>query len=336
MPVRLSLVIPTRDRPALLGRALAAIARHVDPRHAADVLVVDNGREAGTEAAFQAAAAAHPRLPWRLVHEPVPGLLSGRHRGAAEARGDVLCYLDDDALVTATWSETVRDAFADGAARLVGGPSAPLFERRPPGWLRHLWAGVAGGGRMLDLLSLIDCGPEPRPVEPWFVWGLNFSIRRDALAECGGFHPDGVPPPLLRLRGDGEGGLAYKLAARGERALYHPGALVHHVLPASRITLPAVERRAFAQGVSDSYTAIRAAGAAPPPAPPAAPRRTALRHARARFFGSALALKELVADARAAGRAFHEAEVRRDPRLLAWVLRPDYFDYSLPEGAGVS
>ena len=33
-----------------------------------------------------------------------------------------------------------------------------------------------------------------------------------------------------------------------------------------------------------------------------------------------------------AGMQFHQNEVRSDPKLLEWVIRPDYFDYRLPEG----
>jgi GT2 family glycosyltransferase len=328
----LSLVVPTRNRAPLLGRALEAVGRHADPALLTDVIVVDNGSNDETPAVFRAAQARHPRHPWRYVQEPMPGLLSGRHRGASEARGDVLCYLDDDAVVDAGWCEAVRAGFADASVSLVGGPSRPIFEGRPPRWLRHLWRDV-DGVHMLDSLSLIDCGPEPRLVEPWFVWGLNFSIRRQALHECGGFHPDGMPSHLLRYRGDGEGGLAYKIAERGLRTMYQPRALVLHALPPDRLTLAALERRSFAQGISDSYTAIRKAGAVPDgAAEPASAGRRLMRRAAVALFGSPRALHRLLASARAAGVRFHREQVRREAALLDWVLRPDYFDYALPAG----
>lgn len=329
----LSIVVPTRDRAALLARALDALACHSDPARLADVIVVDNGSGDDTATTCRDAARRHPHHPWRYVREPIPGLLSGRHRGAAEARGDVLCYLDDDALIQPGWCEAVLEGFTDPSVSLLGGPSRPSYEQPPPAWLEHLWRTI-DGGRMLDSLSLIDCGPRPRVVEPYFVWGLNFSIRRGVLHECGGFHPDGVPARLLRFRGDGEGGLAYKLAERGLQALYHPGALVHHWLGAERLTLEALEQRAFAQGISDSYTVIRQAGAVPTTvaSPVAEDRRAQGLREAVRDSGAAEALHELLGAARAAGRRFHESEVRRDPDLLAWVLRPDYFDYRLPAG----
>jgi hypothetical protein len=43
-------------------------------------------------------------------------------------------------------------------------------------------------------------------------------------------------------------------------------------------------------------------------------------------------LGALIGRAHAAGVAFHENEVRNDPKLLEWVLKPDYVDYALPDG----
>ena len=37
------------------------------------------------------------------VGDPQPGLLAGRHRGAREARGEILIYLDDDVRVSEGW-----------------------------------------------------------------------------------------------------------------------------------------------------------------------------------------------------------------------------------------
>jgi len=42
--------------------------------------------------------------------------------------------------------------------------------------------------------------------------------------------------------------------------------------------------------------------------------------------------RRLMARAHYDGIQFHRKEVRRDPTLLEWVLRDDYFDYRLPAG----
>src|SRR4029077_15714003 len=103
---------------------------------------------------------------------------------------------------------------------LVGGPSLPEYEVEPPEWLESLWHYDADGRRTLGALSLIDSGPAIRPEDPIYIWGLNFSIRREVFVKCGGFHPDTVPAPLQRYQGDGETGLSLKLKAAGFRTLY--------------------------------------------------------------------------------------------------------------------
>lgn len=45
-----------------------------------------------------------------------------------------------------------------------------------------------------------------------------------------------------------------------------------------------------------------------------------------------MAVRHLMGRAHAMGFQFHQNEVRNDPKLLDWVQKPDYLDYSLPEG----
>lgn len=334
-PFAFSLIIPTRNRAGMLVRALESVARAVVPGDPVEVIVVDNGSTDDTPDVFKAVSERIPSLAWRYFYDDMPGLLTGRHRGAREASGDVLCYLDDDVLLGATWLGAIREAFQDPGIALAGGPSRALFEVTPPLWLEDLWQEL-DGGRMLDSLSLIDYGSSKRSVEPYFVWGLNFAVRKQVLHECGGFHPDGVPSQLLRFRGDGEGGLSFKIKERGLQTLYHPDAAVTHIIPASRLTVRAFEQRAFSQGISDSYTRIRRERSMP--SPPVRSWKETLWGMKRSLDRVALGrgrrkrMRELMAQAHGAGVAFHQEEVRHDPVLLEWVLKEDYFDYTLPAG----
>ena len=167
----------------------------------------------------KAVAEKYPRLALRYFRDDMPGLLTGRHRGAKEARGEILAYLDDDVLLAPGWLEGLRDALRDPAVVLVGGPSRPRYDGDPPSWLDELsWE--FEDGRLLSSLSLIDLGTEKRPIDPCFVCGLNFSIRKNVFHECGGFHPDLMPKALQRYQGDGETGLSLKIKKIG--TLYGP------------------------------------------------------------------------------------------------------------------
>lgn len=333
----ISIIIPTLNRAPTLANALNSITRAIGPSEAVEIIIVDNGSTDHTKQICKHIAEQFPRHQWRYFYDDMPGLLTGRHRGAKEARGDVLVYLDDDILLAPTWLESLKEAFRDPNIVLVGGPSTPAFEIEPPSWLQEFWTAIEGG-RECSWLSLIERGDSVKPVDPGYIWGLNFSIRKKTFEDCEGFHPDCIPKALQRYQGDGETGLAIKIKDAGLQCLYHPGVALKHVIPASRLTPTSFEQRAFYQGVSDSFTRIRSQSFGNE-------RRNKknlkaiLRSLKCRLSPSYLIRREtvtpvrqLVARAYTAGYSFHQNEVQNDPELLAWVLRPNYFDYALPKG----
>ena len=89
-----SVVIPTRNRRATLAALLERVAPQAKAA-GAEVLVVDNGSTDGTPELLRPLE-ADGRV--RVVHEPTPGATRARNAGARAARGDVVSFIDDDAL----------------------------------------------------------------------------------------------------------------------------------------------------------------------------------------------------------------------------------------------
>jgi len=290
----------------------------------------------------------HHRI--RYLLEPEPGLLSGRHRGAMESDGEILVFLDDDIEATAGYLHAILDAFQDPTVQLVGGPNLPNYESEPPAWVESFWSTTPYGGRMCGFLSLLDLGGNAIEIHPNYIWGLNFAIRRRALFDLGGFHPDCIPDALQHFQGDGETGLTMKASAQGYKAVFTPGAAVHHFISASRMTPEYFERRSYYQGVCDSYSRIRREGLvtkvqwrARELAGAAVRRAKRLYVRRFRRIAAAtqreispvndpqvVAIQQRIQRAYKAGFEFHRNAVSRNPELLAWVLRSDYWDYHLP------
>jgi glycosyltransferase involved in cell wall biosynthesis len=325
--IRVSVSVPTLNRAEFLAGCLDSLAGQDFPSSAFEVLVVDNGSTDGTAALSGQALRDSGIANLRILLEPEPGLLSGRHRGAIEAKGGLLVFVDDDIEAAPGWLSALVRAFDDPRVHLAGGPSVGRFAVTPPPWFAHFqrrdpW------GESCPALSLIHMGPERRLVAPHFVWGLNYAIRRQTLFDLGGFHPDCIPAHLQQYQGDGETGLSNKLAEQGLLCVYEPEALVHHCIPASRLTLEAFCKRFFYQGVCDSYTAIRSLGAvaAPPGRDELAARSLAGHHGPGRAEPELLRIHQGYAD----GYLFHNAAVAASPALLEWVLRRDYIDYRLP------
>lgn len=363
MSVKITIVIPTFHPLKQLSMVIGSLQRQSLANADYDIVVVANGLCLENESLELLDNKT------TLYLDPIPGLLTGRHRGALEAKGDILVFVDDDIEAAPGWLQAIVDTFADPSVQLVGGRNLPRYEVEPPRWIEAFKWTPPYGGWALGYLSLLDLGDRMLDIDANYIWGLNFAIRRQALFDLGGFHPDCIPDHLQHFQGDGETGLTMKANERGYRAVYQPRAVVYHHIPAGRLTPEYFERRAFYQGVCDSYADIRRAGGVVPLPWEAQPEsssttidgwkarlsryahhplqhgRNFLRHILAPSTSSGSAgtavqvkeddelrqIKERVQKAYRLGYEFHHNAVKQEPLLLEWVLRKDYWDYRLPD-----
>lgn len=279
----------------------------------------------------------HRPQPLQRVSAGHVGLVAGRHRALEAVNADVIVYLDDDVILARGALERILEPFGDPQVHFVGCRYLPYYEQEPPPWLTDLWQVERDGFRTFYQLSLLDGGETSRLFSPRLVWGLCFAVRRDTVIKLGGFHPDGYPWELRRFRGDGETGLAVLAESLGLKAYYQGQTHVLHRVPASRMTPQYLERRSFLEGISSSYAQVRRNARIPPQ--PDGSWRDVIRPAKRKLdrlmaFRSPTTSRvhRLMVVAHEAGMRYHEEELRNDPKLLEWVLRPNYFDYTLPEG----
>ena len=101
MPILFSVILATRDRPGLFSEALDSVLAQTHP--AVEIIVVNDGSKPECLADYQpiwAAAAAARGAQFQahsLVHRPKGhGQSYSINYGVAQARGDYVCFLDDD------------------------------------------------------------------------------------------------------------------------------------------------------------------------------------------------------------------------------------------------
>jgi len=111
----ISVVVPTRDRPAALRRCLDALSAQTVLDHL-EVVVVDDGSRAADEVAAATAGHAHVRL----IRRSGGGPAAARNAGARTARGAFLCFTDDDCVPRPDWAERIVDALRQGADAAAG------------------------------------------------------------------------------------------------------------------------------------------------------------------------------------------------------------------------
>lgn len=357
----ITVAMPTNKVPESPTAALQSlVVQKTD--FAYEILVLDNGCDVLLRGALESIGKCSPATV-QYIPVPDPGLHCGRNAAVMHAQSDLLVYVDDDIVAAPGWLQAIVDTFRDTEAHLVGGRSLPRYEAEPPDWLEAFWSHSPNGRHSCGYLSLLDMGDESFEIDSDYIWGLNFAIRKQTLKILGGFHPDGMPWEFRRYRGDGESSVTRKAKALGLKAIYQPDALVYHCVPNSRLTVEYFERRAFLQGISNSYSAIREArGPVPLPWAPPLPEPWTVgvgrlvrklphyaRHPRwhgRNFLRRWLAepapavtvelnetavVKERVNQAYRAGYEFHHNAVAQNADLLAWVLRENYWDCRLPD-----
>lgn len=332
----ITVVIPTRNRAKMLGELLDSLRNQKAEGLSWEVLVMDNGSSDDTSRVVQSKKTDFP-VPLRYIYEPNPGLHNVRNRGAIEADGEVVAYLDDDMVLDERWIQGSRPVL-EGRADLVGGKILPLWEAEPPRWTR-LFYSRSPGGRTMAYLGLLDYGEKVKAIDAIHVFGGNSFVRKEAVIGLKGYHPDSFPPELIRFRGDGEGGFTAKFMQAHLVSLYSPVALAYHRIDGNRLTAEYLCRRSYNEGISRSFTTIREEHGLYGEAGKEQSGRvlrvvtTALSFAAGQLHSAitspgsvaqSIRVRLQLKKAYRRGFAFHQGEVKKDPVLRIWVLRPDY------------
>ena len=245
-----TVAICTHNRAALLGETLTTLA-HAGRRHAGpvEVLVVEDHCTDGTCERVQVFAQAHPDIELRLLRSPTPGLSHARNTALAAARGEVICFLDDDVLVPEAWLDELLSGLSLGAnVGAVAGRVQLLWPSQPrPRWLEE---------RHESLLSKWEWGEKSCLLPfPGFV-GCNFALRREAAASVGQFTTNLGRVGACLLSGE-DIDYASRLAQAGYAIAYSATGYVYHRVMPERMTLGWLLRRSFWGGASEYLVSAR-------------------------------------------------------------------------------
>ena len=253
--LKMSVIIPTRNRSAYLRGTLESIATQTLSQEEFEVIVIDNGSTDDTKEVTHSFKNTIKNLVYH--YDERPGLHVGRHAGLKLAQSDILVYADDDIIAFPSWLKSIYESFEDTSVVLVGGKDLPKYEANPPFWVKEKWYKLCEFGHCMFELSLIDFGEAIKEISPSYVFGCNFAIRKEILMETKGFHPDGMPFERIEYRGDGESFVSRYIRKKGLKTVYNPGASVYHVVTKERMTLDYFKKRAFCEGIEQSYAVKR-------------------------------------------------------------------------------
>ena len=184
-----------------------------------------------------------------LANRRALGLSGARNSGVEATSGDVVAFMDDDAVADKEWLETLLSRYRDPQVIAVGGAVIPRWDRgRPPGFPEEFdW--------------VVGCtyrGMPTRRMPVRNLIGANMSFRRQVFEVVGGFS-DGVG----RIGGSAAGCEETELCIRARAAfpagliLYEPAARVFHRVPAARASWRYFGARCYREGLSKAQVTER-------------------------------------------------------------------------------
>jgi len=211
-----SVVIVSRERPDALRRCLMAISQMA--YHPFEVVVVADPASCAHMRGWPQAARV------RVVPYDQANISAARNLGVNEASGDIIAFVDDDAVPEPTWLTYLISPFLDARVVAAGGW---VRGRNGISWQsRSQSVDCAGRTKTLE----VDPGRATvftaRPGRAIKTEGTNMAVRRSCLAAIGGFDR------RYRFFLD-ETDLNLRLAAMGAVTALVPRAEVHHGFEAS-------------------------------------------------------------------------------------------------------
>jgi GT2 family glycosyltransferase len=236
--VLISAVIPTKNRPHELRRAVASVYSQSRPPQ--ELLIIDqSGSDASRRAVSEVASAARG-IELVHVHDPdIPGLVAAKQAAVARARGDIVCFLEDDIVLDPDYVASIERGFLDhpdmlGCCGVVTNLPAlpPLYARMFHLFHRGIFhdprVGVHGAAHGADA---------PLIRSAYLSGGLS-AYRREVFAAI----PFDVQNDFFMLE---DIDFSTRAARRfGERFYINPAArLEHHMSPVNRAVLAPRQRR---------------------------------------------------------------------------------------------
>lgn len=237
--MKLSVVISTYKRANQLKAAIDSLQQGT--RSPDEIIVVASKGDGETQAALKGIKGI------RYCVIEADRVLPKENRGIEDARGEVICFIDDDVTVPTCWLSRVEGIFETRReVGAVGGPCVPVIDGREQRELTQrapfitFYGKVGGGSYKIP----------PKAGYADHLRGCNMCFRKELLTSF-----------EERLKGDGsrfETDACLGLRAKGYKIWYDPGAhVLHHLAPREGIQREIDPRAMYWFNFNNTYVLLK-------------------------------------------------------------------------------
>jgi len=239
--MKFSVVIATYNRADELPKTLESLAklRVVDTW---ELILVDNNSSDNTRELVLKAAETFP-VPLHYLQESEQGRSAALNTGIKASQGEIIAITDDDVRVEPDWLTNGARALQYFECDYLGGKALPIWGGKRPSWIPE--------GRSIHwaVIALLDYGPEPIPLGDYVPLGVNMIFRRDAFDRAG-LWDNTIGRKAGTLLGQEVREWVQRARAANVKGFYSPSLVIHHVIPAERLTKKYFRRWFYWHGIS--------------------------------------------------------------------------------------
>jgi glycosyltransferase involved in cell wall biosynthesis len=240
----LSVVVCTYNRERFILDALQSLVeQHLHPDNF-EIIIVDNNCTDNTRKICEEFISKNRLHSFKYITESNQGLSFARNRGYKEAKGDVVLYLDDDAVAEKNYLQTAKN-FLDNNPDVsaIGGKIFPRYVDGEPKWMTKYNGGLVG---------YIDHGNKQKEYDlDNYPPGSNMIIRKKMLEELGGFNTEIGRIGDKKLGGEERDFFLRLRRTYNKKVIYLPDLIVHHVVEKERLTPAFIKKISHGIGASE-------------------------------------------------------------------------------------
>jgi glycosyltransferase involved in cell wall biosynthesis len=225
----LSIIICSYNRASYISDALTSLYGQSSGLDDFEVIIVDNNSIDNTKEVYAQWRQTNTNGQFTFISEMQQGASFARNTGAAIAKGEWVCFMDDDAVATTDYVKNIIKHIQDQPFIVgFGGRIIPKYIPAEPKWMSYYVSSLVGNFDYAPTACAFENGKYPLE--------SNMIVKKSVYDQIGGFNVN-LPGVVGTLRIGGEGKeLFYKIIALGHTIYYDPSICVHHVVEVKKLT----------------------------------------------------------------------------------------------------